>query len=65
MSIREAMLSKKERLPVREAEGRVLASLNVSCPPAVPIAVCGERIDKETIARFEYYGALFCDVVKE
>ena len=65
MSIREAMLSRKERLPARKAEGRILASLNVSCPPAVPIAVCGERIDKEIIARFEYYGVSFCDVVKD
>lgn len=65
MSVREAILSPKETVAAREAEGRVLASLNVSCPPAVPIAVCGERIDREIIKRFEYYGVDLCDVVIE
>ena len=65
MSARDAMLSQSERISASDAEGRILATLNISCPPAVPIAVCGERIDKEIIKRFAYYGVDLCDVVCE
>ncbi len=65
ISIRQAMLAARETIPIGEAEGRILASANVSCPPAVPIAVCGERIDSEVIARFAYYGIAVCDVVRD
>ena len=64
-SIRKAMLADRETLPVEDALGRILATVNVACPPAVPIAVCGERIDEEVIARFVYYGITHCDVVRE
>lgn len=56
MSIREASLYTCRTLPTRHAMGMVLAAPSVSCPPAVPIAICGERIDMQTIERFEYYG---------
>ena len=46
-SIREAMLSARATVPVREAAGRILADAAVSCPPAVPVAVAGERITEE------------------
>lgn len=65
LSIREATLSPSEALPVSECEGRVLAAATVGCPPAVPILVCGERIDKETIAAFQYYHIPTCRVVSE
>ena len=65
MSIREAMLSPGERVPVEASEGRVLASASVGCPPAVPVLVCGERIDAHAIACFGYYGIKTCMVVKE
>jgi arginine/lysine/ornithine decarboxylase len=56
MTPREALLSKKELIDVRDAKGRILASPSVGCPPAVPIAVCGELIDEETVNRFLKYG---------
>lgn len=65
MTPRQAMLAPAETLPVRSCFGRVLASPSVSCPPAVPILVCGERITEEAIALFEYYGIRYCDVVAE
>ena len=65
MSIREAMLSPGERVPVEASEGRVLASASVGCPPAVPVLVCGERIDAHAIACFGYYGIKACMVVKQ
>lgn len=65
MSIREAMLASGECVPVEASEGRVLASASVGCPPAVPVLVCGERIDAHAIACFGYYGIKTCMVVKQ
>ena len=55
-SVRQAMMSGKERIPADQSEGRVLASASVGCPPAVPILACGERIDRHSVACFAYYG---------
>lgn len=65
MSVREATLSPSEILPVEECESRILSAVTVGCPPAVPIVVCGERISKETLKCFEYYGITQCSVVAE
>lgn len=56
VSLREAMLSPCESVPVEEASGRILADAGVGCPPAVPIAVCGEKISENAINCFKYYG---------
>lgn len=55
-SIREAMLAPAERIPAAESLGRVLARPGVSCPPAVPIRMPGERIDAEAVRAFARYG---------
>jgi len=55
-SIREAALSVSETLPAKECLGRTLALATVSCPPAVPILVCGEEIDENALSVIEYYG---------
>ena len=65
MSIREATLSPGELVPVEESAGRVLFSASVGCPPAVPIVICGERIDEGAIASFRRYGITHVSVVKE
>jgi len=65
LTIREAMLSDSEMLPVGECLGRILSVPTVGCPPAVPILVCGERIDEHAIRCFAYYGIESCCVVKE
>ena len=64
LSIREALLFPCETIPVSESEGRILAAASVGCPPAVPILVCGERIDKNAIACFRYYGVETVTVVR-
>ena len=61
----EALMSMQEWIPTTEAEGRILAGASVSCPPAVPIAVIGERINSSAVRLFEYYGIGKCLVVKE
>ena len=64
MSVRAAIMSCSEEVNVKEACGRVLAATSVSCPPAIPIVICGEMIDENTIKLFEYYGIKKCRVVK-
>ena len=64
LSIREAALSPSEIIPACESEGRILAAATVGCPPAVPIVVCGERIDRHAIECFRYYGIENCIVIK-
>lgn len=65
LSIREAMLSPREPLPPEKAVGRVLADACVSCPPAVPVIIAGERITKEAAACMQYYGVDECEVVTD
>jgi len=64
LSIREAVMSDAEILPASECCGRVASSVTLGCPPAIPIAVPGEVIDKETLRCFEYYKINKCTVVK-
>ena len=64
LSVRDAMLSDSETLPIAQCLGRILAVPTVGCPPAVPILVCGERITAHAIACFSYYGIPHCCVVK-
>ena len=49
---------------VREALGRVCASPTVACPPAIPIAMAGERIGPEAVSLFERCGVGFVEVVR-
>lgn len=64
MSIREAAMAAKETVAAKDSLGRILADVSVSCPPAVPIVVCGERIDEDALRCFDYYGIETCTVVK-
>lgn len=64
VTVKEAVFSEYETIPASESEGRILAAANVSCPPAVPIVVCGEKIDRKAIECFEYYGIKNINVIK-
>jgi len=64
MSVREACFSPSETLPVETCFGRILAAASVGCPPAVPILICGERIDEHAAECFRYYGIDRCSVVR-
>ena len=55
-SIREALLAPQETVPLEQSLGRVCGAPTVSCPPAIPIAVSGERITAETVEWMRYYG---------
>ena len=63
ISMGESIYMPMERIPVEDAEGRVLASAEVFCPPAIPVLVCGEKIEKWAIECFKYYGIKECSVL--
>lgn len=65
MSAREALLSQGETVPCEKACGRILSDAVLSCPPAIPIAVCGERLNEEALRLFAYYGMEKCRVLCE
>jgi len=65
MSVREAIMSESETVSVTASLNRVCASPSVSCPPAIPIVVSGERISAQSIALFARYGIDTIEVVKE
>jgi arginine/lysine/ornithine decarboxylase len=65
MSARCALMSKSEKVEITQAKGRICASVAVSCPPAIPIAVCGQIIEDDQIELFKYYGIENCRVVIE
>lgn len=64
LSPKDAVFLPSEEIKVENALGRVLASVSVSCPPAVPILVSGEVISEEAISAFKYYGIGKIRVVK-
>ncbi len=55
-TIRQAVFAKQARVPVGEAAGRICALPTVSCPPAIPIVVSGERFGPAALALCAYYG---------
>lgn len=65
MSIRTAIFSNKELINVDDAVGRICASPTVSCPPAVPIVISGERITENAVMLMKRYKIDFIEVVKE
>ncbi len=65
LSMREALLAPHCVLPIDECRGRILAESRIACPPAIPIVVCGERMDESAIRCMKYYGVDTCRVVKE
>ena len=64
MSIREAMLSPTETVRISDAKDRICGTPAVSCPPAVPIIVSGERVTDEIIELLRFYGTEYIKVIK-
>ena len=65
MSIRDAMLAKAQRVPTELSVGKICAEPTVSCPPAVPVLISGERICEEDVAILQAYGINEISVVEE
>ena len=60
-----ALMRESEILPLEQCLGRISAAAAISCPPAIPIAVCGERMDRQVVDCLRYYDVSACAVVKE
>lgn len=65
LSIRQALFSPQETVPAETSLGRICGAPAVSCPPAVPVAVGGERIGREAVELFARYGIELVAVVKD
>lgn len=65
LSVKEALFKNFIRVDTENAVGRILASPCVTCPPAVPVAVCGEVLTLEACEIFRYYGIDKIDVIDE
>lgn len=63
MSLNQALFAESEEISVKNAKGRICAMVNVPCPPAIPIAVCGERITDECIEIYRRYNIRTVNVV--
>ena len=63
MSIRDAIFSPHKVVPVEQAVGCICGNPLVSCPPAVPLAMAGEKINAEMVEAMIYYGVENVEVV--
>ena len=65
MSIKDALFESEEKVKIEDAKGRIISSISVSCPPAIPLIFSGEVVDENVIKIMEYYDIKECYVVKE
>ena len=63
MTVRDAVFSPHEIIDIHSAVGRICATPCVSCPPAIPIAVCGEEITDDIMRILDGYGIREIEVV--
>lgn len=55
MTIRKAYFSPQKEVEIFDAEDRICGFSTVSCPPAIPIVIPGEKISKKHIELFKKY----------
>lgn len=65
ISVRAAIFSLSETVDIDNSLGRICAAPTVSCPPAIPIAVSGEKITQRHIELFKKYNISHISVVKK
>ncbi len=56
ISLNEALYAPKEKQPLENCVGKISASVDAACPPAIPIILPGEKIDVDTVQSLKYYG---------
>ena len=64
LSPQQALYAPAETVKAEDSLGRIVAFSGVGCPPAVPIAVSGEKIDENILSAFRYYAIHTVTVVK-
>ena len=65
LSPHAALFRPAEQVTLSQSLGRVMADPTVSCPPAIPVVCCGERIDPWAVEAMAYYGITRVRVLKE
>ncbi len=63
-TIRQALFSPSENIPIQQAAGRICASLAVPCPPGMPIVLPGEIISQTAAKQYLAGGILTLNVLK-
>ncbi|MBO5937156.1 MAG: aminotransferase class V-fold PLP-dependent enzyme [Clostridia bacterium] len=61
----ECIYMTTEKISTEMAVGRICGTVNVSCPPAVPIVIAGERIGEREKDLLIYYGVKEIEVITE
>ena len=64
MSIRDALFSKTETVPIDKALGRICASSVSICPPCIPLVISGEVFDRNAINLLKRYSIFSVNVVQ-
>ena len=64
-TIRQAIFAPQESLPAEQAVGRICAMPTVSCPPAIPIVVSGEKITPAAVELMRRYHVTEVSVIRE
>lgn len=65
ISLGECIYMPTEKIRTERAVGRICGAINVSCPPAVPIVIAGERIGESEKELLLYYGVEEIEVITE
>ena len=63
-SLRKAMLGKKIKVKVEEAEGKIAAETCSKCPPGIPLLIPGEKITKKMINYLKTYSIFEINVLQ-
>lgn len=56
MSLKTAVFSPSEEIPLKRAQGRICASVTAPCPPCVPVIMPGEIFSEREIAALGLWG---------
>lgn len=64
MTPAEALCRETEQIPLRLAMGRIAAAVYSVCPPGVPLAIPGERLEEGTLSALDRQGYHELKVVK-
>ncbi len=65
LSVRQALLAPQETVPAKDSLGKICGAPTAACPPAVLIAVPGERIGPEALTLFQRYEIEMVSVLKD
>ena len=63
LSLNEAIMLPSKTVEIGKSVGKIAADSAITCPPAIPIVVCGEEITHESVKCFEYYKITTCAVI--